>query len=500
MVEEEIKYLDTVKQAKRPLTIIMGGAKVSDKLELIYSLAEKADYILLGGAMSLTFLSSLGYNMGKSLIEKEQLNNCKNILDRYKEKIILPVDFKCFKSFDNSDYIVKKIYEFDNDDMALDIDNLTAKLYKSVLNKTNTCFWNGPLGVVEKNESKDGSLKVLEYLNNLNITTILGGGDIVGFATKEKMDKKIDKTLHIILNANKLLILLVIVIMLVAFSLQSYGLYKIAKEYNNELSFKDIFKQIIIVQFFNGITPFSTGGQPMQVYMLNKSGLSIANSTITILQNSILFQVALVLCGILAVLFNRLYSIFGNDELLARLTILGFIFNVIAGIGLLLFTFSTSLAKKITFFIINILNKIKIIKNKNKHIEKWNKEFEEFENSGKKLRKNTKLTITVIFVNFLAFILLSLIPYFIIKATDPYSSITIVHSIVGTMYVYLISAFVPIPGGSGGIEFSFSKFFSPIVISNSVISASLILWRFITYYVPMIIGAIVLNFFRKHEK
>ena len=68
------------------------------------------------------------------------------------------------------------------------------------------------------------------------------------------------------------------------------------------------------------------------------------------------------------------------------------------------------------------------------------------------------------------------------------------------MYVYLISAFVPIPGGSGGIEFSFSKFFSPIVISNSVISASLILWRFITYYVPMIIGAIVLNFFRKHEK
>lgn len=191
LVEEEIKYLDTVKQAKRPLTIIMGGAKVSDKLELIYSLAEKADYILLGGAMSLTFLSSLGYNMGKSLIEKEQLNNCKNILDRYKEKLILPVDFKCFKSFDNSDYIVKKVYEFDNDDIALDIDNLTVKLYKSVLNKTNTCFWNGPLGVVEKNESKDGSLKVLEYLNNLNITTILGGGDIVGFATKEKIDKKI---------------------------------------------------------------------------------------------------------------------------------------------------------------------------------------------------------------------------------------------------------------------------------------------------------------------
>lgn len=338
-------------------------------------------------------------------------------------------------------------------------------------------------------------MKNKKYIINTLIILVITSV-VLYFALKDNFDK----TLHIILNANKLLILLVIVIMLLAFSLQSYGLYKIVKEYNNELSFKDIFKQIIIVQFFNGITPFSTGGQPMQVYMLNKSGLSIANSTITILQNSILFQVALVLSGILAVLFNRLYSIFGNDELLARLTILGFIFNVIAGIGLLLFTFSTSLAKKITFFIINILNKIKIIKNKNKHIEKWNKEFEEFENSGKKLRKNTKLTITVIFVNFLAFILLSLIPYFIIKATDPYSSITIVHSIVGTMYVYLISAFVPIPGGSGGIEFSFSKFFSPIVISNSVISASLILWRFITYYVPMIIGAIVLNFFRKHEK
>ena len=309
-----------------------------------------------------------------------------------------------------------------------------------------------------------------------------------------------NKTLDIIFNANKVLIVLGIILLLMAYLLQSYGLYKIAKEYNEELKFKDIFKQIVIVQFFNGITPFSTGGQPMQVYMLNKSGLSIANSTITILQNSILFQVALVFCGILAVLFNRIYSVFGNDELLAKLTILGFVFNVIAGIGLLLFTFSTSLAKKITFFFIELLSKLKIIKNKNKYIEKWDKEFLEFENSGKKLRRNTNLTFTVITVNFLAFILLSLIPYFIIKATDPYSSITIIHSIVGTMYVYLISAFVPIPGGSGGIEFSFTKFFAPIVIQNSVISASLIMWRFITYYVPMIVGAIVLNFFRKHEK
>ena len=319
---------------------------------------------------------------------------------------------------------------------------------------------------------------------------------VLYFALKDNFNK----TIEIILNANKILIFLSIAILLLAFLLQAYGLYKIAKEYNNNLKFKNIFKQIVIVQFFNGITPFSTGGQPMQVYMLNKSGLSIANSTITILQNSILFQVALVFCGILAVLFNRIYSIFGSNELLAKLTILGFIFNVIAGIGLLLFTFSTSLAKKITFFFIDILIKIRIIKNRNKHIEKWNKEFEEFENSGKKLRKNTKLSITVIVVNFLAFILLSLIPYFIIKSTDPYSSINLVHSIVGTIYVYLISAFVPIPGGSGGIEFSFTRFFSPIVIHNSVISASLIFWRFLTYYVPMIVGAIVLNFFRKDEK
>ena len=75
--------------------------------------------------------------------------------------------------------------------MALDIDELTVQLYKAVLNKTNTCFWNGPLGVVEKEESKDGSLKIIKYLNSLNINTILGGGDIVAFATKEKMDKNI---------------------------------------------------------------------------------------------------------------------------------------------------------------------------------------------------------------------------------------------------------------------------------------------------------------------
>ena len=191
LVEEEIKYLETVNKAKKPLTIIMGGAKVSDKLELIYSLVKKADYILIGGAMSLTFLASLGYNMGKSLVESDQIENCKDILKNYKEKIILPVDFKCFKSFDDNEYIAKKIYDFDDNDIALDIDNLTVKLYKTILNKTNTCFWNGPLGVVEKDKSKEGSLKVIEYLNKLNITTILGGGDIVGFATKENMDKNI---------------------------------------------------------------------------------------------------------------------------------------------------------------------------------------------------------------------------------------------------------------------------------------------------------------------
>ena len=191
LVEEEINYLKTINEAKKPLTIIMGGAKVSDKLDLINNLVKKADYILIGGAMALTFLSSLGYNMGKSKIEVDQIDNCKEILKKYKEKIILPVDFKCFKNFEDKEYTVKKVYEFENDDMALDIDELTVQLYKAVLNKTNTCFWNGPLGVVEKEESKDGSLKIIKYLNSLNINTILGGGDIVAFATKEKMDKNI---------------------------------------------------------------------------------------------------------------------------------------------------------------------------------------------------------------------------------------------------------------------------------------------------------------------
>ena len=191
LVEEEINYLKTIQKAKKPLTIIMGGSKVSDKLELINSLVKKADYILIGGAMSLTFLSSLGYNMGKSFVEEDQIDNCKEILKNYKEKIVLPVDFKCFKSFEDNKYIVKNIYEFDNEDIALDIDELTVKLYKSVLNKTNTCFWNGPLGMVEKDTAKDGSLKIIKYLNSLNINTVLGGGDIVAFATKENLDKNI---------------------------------------------------------------------------------------------------------------------------------------------------------------------------------------------------------------------------------------------------------------------------------------------------------------------
>ena len=109
----------------------------------------------------------------------------------------------------------------------------------------------------------------------------------------------------------------------------------IVREYREKIKVSKIFKQITITQFFNGITPFASGGQPMQVYMLNKSGIKLTHSTNIIVQDFILYQMALITHGIIAVLLNYHYHFLQNNPFLRNLTIIGFLINTLVGIGLL---------------------------------------------------------------------------------------------------------------------------------------------------------------------
>ena len=176
LIEEELKHLNILDNPEKPFMVIMGGAKVSDKAEIIDALMQKADYILIGGAMANTFLKAKGYDIGNSLYEEEAIVTCKQLFEKYEHRIILPKDF--FGKINNN----KELQNLDNisqDFQILDIGTSTVNDYKNLLSNAKTVFWNGPLGLYEEEDFRYGTKAILGYIKETTETVILGGGDIV---------------------------------------------------------------------------------------------------------------------------------------------------------------------------------------------------------------------------------------------------------------------------------------------------------------------------------
>ena len=194
LVEKELNALSYLFNPDRPFMIILGGAKVSDKIGLIENLLPKCDKILIGGGMAFTFLKAEGYNIGNSLLDEESLDFCKKILKENEDKIILPVDVACNDKYEDTKGSVKDITEITDNEMGLDIGPNTVNIFKNNLSNAKTVMWNGPLGVYEFKNFVLGTNDVLTYLTEINAKTVLGGGDIVAAASSCNVT---DKLYHI---------------------------------------------------------------------------------------------------------------------------------------------------------------------------------------------------------------------------------------------------------------------------------------------------------------
>ena len=182
LLEKEIAYLgNAVDKPQRPFAAIIGGAQVADKIAVIRSLIKKADVILIGGGMANTFLAAKGYNLGKSLVEKESLGIAKDLLAEaaaQKTKMLLPVDLIMAASFSNeADHEAEDLDALNPDYMALDIGPKTAELYARTLAGMKTIVWNGPMGVFEMPNYAEGTRRVAEAMAASDGITIVGGGD-----------------------------------------------------------------------------------------------------------------------------------------------------------------------------------------------------------------------------------------------------------------------------------------------------------------------------------
>ena len=183
LVQDEVEKLAAVKDnPTSPYIVVLGGSKVSDKLGVIEALAEKADKVIIGGGMCYTFLTAQGHNTQDSLLQEEMVDTCKELLEKYGDKIVLPVDLVAASEFDND--ADRKVVDLDGIPegwMSLDIGPETAKKYAENIADSKTVFWNGPMGVFEKSNFADGTRAVAQAMidatANNGSFTVVGGGD-----------------------------------------------------------------------------------------------------------------------------------------------------------------------------------------------------------------------------------------------------------------------------------------------------------------------------------
>ena len=177
LIEKELNVLgNAVDNPVRPMSVILGGSKVSDKIGVIENLVNKADYILIGGGMAYTFLKAKGLEIGKSLLDSDNLSFCTDMLNKYGSKIILPVDSIVTDDLE-SHRTVLEVSDIPSDMMGVDVGPKTVSLFKEYLDKSKTIIWNGPVGVFEVPVFSRGTKALLDIITSGSATTIIGGGD-----------------------------------------------------------------------------------------------------------------------------------------------------------------------------------------------------------------------------------------------------------------------------------------------------------------------------------
>lgn len=198
LLETEINYLGmALEKPEKPFVVILGGAKVSDKIAVIENLLNKADEIIIGGGMSYTFLKAEGKKIGNSKLEKEKIDIAKSILDKAKNKKVtvhLPIDNVVTEKIENTSNIKTVGEDIPEGFIGVDIGPKTIKEYCNCLSKAKTIVWNGPLGIFEIDSFSKGTKAIAEFIANLKATSIIGGGDTAAAIAKFGLE---DKMTHI---------------------------------------------------------------------------------------------------------------------------------------------------------------------------------------------------------------------------------------------------------------------------------------------------------------
>ena len=179
LIQKELKFLgEALETPERPLVAILGGAKVSDKIGVINALLDKVDNLIIGGAMTYTFLKAMGHSVGDSLCETDKVDLAKELLQKAGEKVMLPVDAVVAREFKaDSEYMIVDGTDIPDGWMGMDIGPESIKRFSALISEAKTVVWNGPMGVFEMENFANGTKSIAKAMADIDGVTIIGGGD-----------------------------------------------------------------------------------------------------------------------------------------------------------------------------------------------------------------------------------------------------------------------------------------------------------------------------------
>lgn len=303
------------------------------------------------------------------------------------------------------------------------------------------------------------------------------------------MSEGIDNILNALSQLNPLFLLMAIGCMIVYWFGEGIGLHLAAKSLDDKVTFRTTMLVTMIGQYFNCITPFASGGQPMQAYTYVKRGLHLSSALTALLSRFIVYQFTLTLYSVVFLIFKLPMFTDGDLKPLTFLVILGFIINTFVIIMLFMLAFFRRATTKLAHGVIILLGKLRILKNPADTREYFDKELSQYYENFMFIKSRPVMVLKMFIatvIQLLAYFSITYVIYtgFGMHETDFFTIIAC------QAFVLMISGFVPLPGAMGAAEGSYAVFFKPI-FGDYYTGVSTFIWRFLTFYLPILIGIII---------
>ena len=296
------------------------------------------------------------------------------------------------------------------------------------------------------------------------------------------------------------IIWLIIGIIFVFLSKYFIGLitYYLAKKEKDDISLWQMVKIALIYPFFAGITPSAVGGESFEIFYLKDSGISYGKASNISIQKFILYQISLVIIDSVVVILNMFTNIVPDTSLVGSSVTLNFIVNI----AILIFCYLVTYNKKFNHFIVNkgvvFLHKIKIIKDLDKTKNKVDNYLDNFNEGAEEFKKDKKFFTNQVILSIISYVFLMIAAWPIARALGIYE-INVLNLFILATYAKMMCLLIVTPGNSGAAEYCFIYLFTGLIVEDSIMTYMLI-WRFVTYYIPLILGGILAIVWGKGNK